>query len=57
MKILIAYDGSEDSDIAIDGLQRAGLLQKPRHRLSLSRRSGSRLQTRFLRMFSPRMFR
>ena len=25
MKILIAYDGSESSDIAIDGLQRAGL--------------------------------
>jgi nucleotide-binding universal stress UspA family protein len=25
MKILIAYDGSEGSDIAIDGLQRAGL--------------------------------
>ena len=25
MKILIAYDGSESADIAIDGLQRAGL--------------------------------
>src|SRR5919106_1669343 len=25
MKILIAYDGSESADVAIDGLQRAGL--------------------------------
>ena len=26
MKLLIAYDGSDSADTAIDGLQRAGLL-------------------------------